>query len=336
MNAEVAAEGFLRWRSIVSWFFFFVLLLMFSLGLLWLRSRLPAARPLVPVLAAVLVVFDLFSVSWDQPLQDRFPNDMFRASEIVKRTVSEIGLQRAVDEGVLDGYHGLIYGIPTTNRILAMHLDRFDTATERVPAQRLNDLLNVGYVVTREPKSGQQLLLQEKFENFTNLLYKREGALGPAVVVPEARAVESAAEALSLVSDLGFNPRDQVLLEGTDPSQLQRGGRGQVTSYRRSWNDVEAQVQAPQGGYLLFSEVAYPGWRAEVDGTSTSLMTADYLLRALWLPPGNHVVRLSYQPVSILWGALLTGVTLAGLIYRGVWVLFRAQRTAQSAPPPVL
>ncbi|MBI4213912.1 MAG: YfhO family protein [Chloroflexi bacterium] len=332
VNAEVAQEGFLRWRAIVNWFFFFVLMLAFSLGLLWMHARLSTARPLIPALAVALVILDLFSVSWDQPLQDRFPNDMFRASQMVSRTLSEIGLQRAVDEGVLDGYHGLIYGIPTINRILAMHLDRFHAATDLLPPARLFDLMNVGYVVTRETKTDGQLLLQEQFEQFNNRLYRRQGALGPAIVVPEARVVSSGSDALAAVAEPTFDPRAQVVLEDTDPAQLQRGGPGRVLSYRRGWNDVDAQVQAPQGGYLLLSEIAYPGWRAEVDGTGTPILVADYLLRALWLPAGDHQVRLSYQPASIRLGAVVTVVTLLGLL---VWLGARLVRARASGPSPV-
>ncbi len=324
VNAEVTAQGFERWREIVNWWFFFVLMLAFSIGILTLRARVPLARGLVAGLAIALVILDLFSVSWDQPLADHFPNDLFRASGIVNRLRSDIGVTRLHDEGVLNGYHGLVYGLPSINKILAMHLDRFDVASERLPQQRLFDLLSVGYITTRQARTDAQLVMQEQWEQFTNLLYRRSNVVDAAWVVPEARIATNGDQALILVGDSAFDPRSQVVLEGIDEAALRRGGTGRVTNYQRTWNDLEAQVSVPQGGYLVFSEIAYPGWRAEVDGSTVPIMTADYLLRAVWLEPGEHTVRMEYRPGSVLFGAGLTLLTLVfltgygGMLLRGV------------------
>lgn len=327
ISAEVSEQGFLRWRSIVGSFFFFVLLLGFGIGLLLMRTRVISARAIFVPLTVGLVILDLFTVSWDQPLQDTFPNDLFKASQIVNRAVADVGAGRAVDEGVLNGYHGLIYGLPSINKILAIHLERFELATERVPQARLWDLLNVGLVVTRDRKPDLQLVTEEKWDQFTNLLYRRPGGPGPAWVVPEARAVGSGSEALTALKEPGFDPRAAVIVEGVDAASLGRGGTGTVSSYRRGWNDLEAKVTAPQGGYLVMSEIAYPGWESEVDGVGTPILQADYLLRAVWLTPGDHVVRLQYRPNSVVMGAAITAFTALCLVgwfaRRAIWRTIR-------------
>lgn len=339
VNAEVAEQGFLRWRSIVNWWFFFVLMLAFSIGLLTLRARVAAARPLIPALAAGIVILDLFTVSWDQPLTDHFPNDLFRASGIINRVLGEIGTARAYDEEVLNGYHGLIYGIPTVNKILAMHLDRYEVAMEKVPQERLFDLLNVGFITIRQPRTDGQLMMEEKWEQFTNLLYRRPSPFGPAFVVPAARAAGSGPEALAVVMDPGFDPKNQVVLEGQEASQLQRGGPGQLVGYTRGWNDVEAEVSAPLGGFLVLSEINYPGWHATVDGRDTPILTGDYLFRTVWLDPGQHHVRLEYRPSSVLLGAIMTGFTLIAIVAWSVLALRRRGLTrrlgGQGAEPAV-
>lgn len=317
VNAEVTDQGAIRWRGIVAWWFWFVLMLGFSLAIVFLHARNATARPLTPVLLVALVILDLFTVSWDQPLTDHFPNDLFRASGIVNRTLAEIGVARAYDEGVLNGYHGLIYGIPTVNRILAMHLDRFHVAVDRIPQDRLFDLLNVRYITTRQPRSDGELLMQERWEQFTNLLYRRGGGIGPAWLVPRAESAASAEDALRRVADPGFDPRAAVIIER--PGEAERAGAtGQIESYQRGWNEVATRVTAPQGGYLVFSEIAYPGWRAYVDDRPVPLLTANYILRALWLDPGEHDVRLEYWPLWVLAGAAISALTL--LILAG-WML---------------
>lgn len=333
INAEVTEQGVLRWRSIVGWWFFFVLILAFSVGILNLRARVAAVRPLVPALAIGIVILDLFTVSWEQPLTDHFPNDLFRASAMVNRLRADVGLTRIYDEGVLNGYHGLVYGLPSINKILALHLDRFDAAGERLPKDRLFDLLNVGYITTREPRNDAQLVMQERWEQFTNLLYLRSTMLGPAFVVPEGRTAGSGEEALALLGDRAFDPASQVVLEGQDAGQLRRGGPGQVSGYRRAWNEVEAQVSAPQGGYLVFSEIDYPGWRADVDGRGVPILTANYFLRAVWLEPGQHSIRLEYRPASVLIGALVSLSTLLGVFVFVVFIWRRSHPAWRSLDP---
>ena len=57
------------------------------------------------------------------------------------------------------------------------------------------------------------------------------------------------------------------------------------------------EVDAPQdGGFVVFAETWYPGWRAEVDGRRVPLYRADYLFRAVAVPAGRHRVVLVYRP----------------------------------------
>jgi uncharacterized membrane protein YfhO len=62
---------------------------------------------------------------------------------------------------------------------------------------------------------------------------------------------------------------------------------------------------------VVMSEIFYPGWRAAVDGVPVPLLRADYALRAVCVPPGEHVITLSFRPGSLWIGA---GMTLACLL----------------------
>jgi uncharacterized membrane protein YfhO len=53
----------------------------------------------------------------------------------------------------------------------------------------------------------------------------------------------------------------------------------------------------------------YPGWRARVDGRPQDIYRADYGLRAVPLPAGEHVIEFIYRPVSFdVGGAISIGV----------------------------
>jgi len=72
-------------------------------------------------------------------------------------------------------------------------------------------------------------------------------------------------------------------------------------------------------GFLILSDVYYPGWKVYVDGIEEKIYRADYLLRAVHLPPGFHQVRFVYDPMSFkvgLWIILSTLFCFGGyLIY---------------------
>ncbi|MEK7767254.1 MAG: YfhO family protein, partial [bacterium] len=52
-----------------------------------------------------------------------------------------------------------------------------------------------------------------------------------------------------------------------------------------------------------------PGWRARIDGSSAPLLRADYVLQAVSVPPGDHLVEFTYCPVSFAVGLLVTTIT---------------------------
>lgn len=318
LSAEASQQGAQRWREMVHWLFFGALVLGLALAILLLRTRVRHARPALPALMLALIGFDLFTVSWEANLERRRPEEVFRASEIVKRLVAEVGLARADDQGVLNGGHGLVYGVPTVTRSFVLHLRRLDEAEGRLSRSRWYDLLNVAYVVTREPRPELgEPLVREPFRDITNLLYRRIPP-GAAYVVPEAIFVGSAGEALEWLADDAFDLRRQVVIESPHNGWEGRwGGEGTIEKVTRGWNRVEVEARLPEGGYLVLSEVAYPGWRAEVDGQPAPILRANYLLRAVALPPGAHHVRMWFEPDSLRLGAALSVLTLA---CAGLWL----------------
>jgi uncharacterized membrane protein YfhO len=64
---------------------------------------------------------------------------------------------------------------------------------------------------------------------------------------------------------------------------------------------------------LVLSEPYYPGWQATVDGEPVPVLRADYILRAIPVPPGEHTIQVTFRPFSFAAGAtisVLTGVVL--------------------------
>jgi uncharacterized membrane protein YfhO len=72
---------------------------------------------------------------------------------------------------------------------------------------------------------------------------------------------------------------------------------------------------------LVLSEVDYPGWRATVDGGPAQLLRADYVLRALCVPAGEHRVELVYDPPLLKIGLGVTGLALLTIVASAIWII---------------
>jgi hypothetical protein len=73
---------------------------------------------------------------------------------------------------------------------------------------------------------------------------------------------------------------------------------------------LSARCVADRPALAVFVEQQLDGWSATVDGGPAPLLTANTLMRAVLVPPGAHLVALTFTPPGLLVGLALS---LAGL-----------------------
>lgn len=88
-------------------------------------------------------------------------------------------------------------------------------------------------------------------------------------------------------------------------------------------NEIEVSVDAASGGFLVFSEVYYPGWKAFVDNTETKIYKANYAFRAIQLMKGQHEILMVYKPMSVYSGLLISAFALCIIIFYSLLRLFK-------------
>jgi hypothetical protein len=69
---------------------------------------------------------------------------------------------------------------------------------------------------------------------------------------------------------------------------------------------LKYESQSSTNGLAVFSEIYYPGWEATIDGKEANVLRADYILRALEIPAGNHVIEFTFKPVAYTVGNKVT------------------------------
>ncbi len=139
----------------------------------------------------------------------------------------------------------------------------------------------------------------------------------PRVSLVRQYAVEPDAErAWTLVARGESDWSRQVLLD-REPSPRPGPASGRYLVARIAEDDperVSADVNTDAAGLLVLTDLAYPGWKASVDGKAAALLTADGLFRAVAVPAGSHRVVFRYRPISFYAGAALSLAALAALL----------------------
>jgi uncharacterized membrane protein YfhO len=64
-------------------------------------------------------------------------------------------------------------------------------------------------------------------------------------------------------------------------------------------NYLKYEVDSKNGGTVVFSEIYYPGWISTIDGEEIAHGRANYILRAMNVPAGKHVVEFRFDPTSL-------------------------------------
>ena len=94
---------------------------------------------------------------------------------------------------------------------------------------------------------------------------------------------------------------DEKLKEilGKEAFPLREGMDGSIklTSYEA--NRLAYKVKSQKGGVVVFSEIYYPGWTCTIDGQPTEVARANYVLRAIKVPAGEHEVVMTFDPQTV-------------------------------------
>lgn len=201
-------------------------------------------------------------------------------------------------------------------------------------AQVLN-MLNAKYIIF-QPGQQQQAMYQPN-----------PAALGNAWFVNEVQWAKTADEEMQMLNapPLGdtafnpnaFNPARTAVVRANFEGQLAGYQFGkdsaasiQLTKY--GLNDLSFVSNNSQNGFAVFSDIWYPyGWEAYVDGKQTEIIRANYVLRAIKIPAGQHTIEFKFRPQSFATGntiAMFSSLLLIGLMLAGIFMGLKGSKAA--------
>jgi hypothetical protein len=203
---------------------------------------------------------------------------------------------------------------------------------------RLFDMMSVRFIAAGKlaarfraglQKAGWQVAFAPVTGNL--VVYENPDPIPRAYVATADWSVAAGADALTALTAPGFDPRKVVVIESNDSQPLRPNEAtdqaitpARITEYAPTHVVVEAD--AGTTGYLVLTDTYYPGWQAALDGHPTPIHRANYLFRAVAIPPGHHTVTFTYAPRSFMLGAGITLLTLGGLAIAGAFSMTQAWR----------
>ncbi len=179
----------------------------------------------------------------------------------------------------IGGYHGAK---------LRRYQELYDSQIQQKFNMNVLNMLNTKYII--QPDKNKKPSAQINM-----------AALGNAWFVEDYHFVNNADEELEALND--FDPRKLAIIDkrfsdqlnGFTPS-LDSAALIKLTEYKP--NELKYQTNTTKDQLLVFSEIYYnKGWNAYVDGVLTPHFRANYVLRAMILPTGKHLLEFKFEPI---------------------------------------
>ena len=316
----------------------FLVLLSAAAVYFFLQDKLKATIAIAAL--TILTMYDLIGVGMRYINKDDFQR---------RQAVDQIFTPRPADEQILrdpDPHYRvydatvsafqsaqLSYHHKSIGGYHAAKLQRYDDVIRRHLTQgnqAVYDMLNTKYFIV--PGQEGQAAVQQNPNAYGNAWL-----VDSIVIVPNANVEIDALNNIPLQRAAAVHQEYEDYVTTLSPSGA---GTIQLTEYRP--NRITYQASVDQEELAIFSEVWYgpgKGWHAYIDGQKVDHIRANYILRALKIPPGQHEIVFEFAPRKFYLGRSISVASsllliLALLAYIGWTVKNLPEAEATPAPAP--
>lgn len=174
--------------------------------------------------------------------------------------------------------------------------------------------LDYGSIVgkPRLPEADEKLL----FTDGDWKIWEYQKAMPRVFMVGKYEVVTDGQQTLDRLYNDDFDLGNAVLLTVKPPEGFnfsQSESQVEVESYQPTKAIFKTKSDSDQ--FLIISDTYYPGWRARLEnGKELPILQADYALRAITVPAGEHTVTMWYFPDSFKNGLIISFITFITVI----------------------
>jgi len=229
-------------------------------------------------------------------------------------------------------------GTPESAPLLARHWELTDTRYLLGPAgylevlnQQLDPVKNRFRIAQRfeiVPKPG--ILQPTRLEELTAVLqnegkfalFEFTGALPRVQLYSNWQVNTNATAALKTIADLSFDPAKTVVVSTPSKnlpplSTHENSGTVEFKSYAPTRMTLAATANDPS--VLLLNDKYDPHWRVTVDGKPAELLRCNFLMRGVYLDPGQHTIQFTFslpnKPLYVTLSAMGLGIALGAFLF---------------------
>ena len=309
-----------------------LILVLIAAGLIWFYIKQKVSEIQVILVMAILIVFDLVQVdrryvNTENFMAARLVEQPFQASEADKQILQDTSRYRVFEQRIgLNGartsyFHNSIGGYHGAKPARLQELAEFYLYQGNI--QPLN-LLNVKYIISQDEEGAEQV--QQNPQANGNVWFVQN-----VKVVPDADA-----EILALDS---LNTLQTAVIQERYANELPRNifpqdSTDNISLVEHQPNYLKYQSSAQEAKLAVFSEVYYPnGWNVYIDGKPSTYFKADYILRAMMVPEGEHTIEFKFEPQVVKTGStisLASNILLLLIILGGVFFTYRKLNSAKT------
>lgn len=262
----------------------------------WLFYKGKISRYVMLALVGVIVVADL------APVNARFLSyDDFTSPSSAKIRPSAVDKQILSDKE--PGFRVFNLSVSPFNDATTSYFHRSVGGYHGAKLSRYQDLID-NYLVNQNDEVLDMLntkyIIVPTQEGSTEF-FQRASANGAAWFVEELIEVPSAREEMRMLGEISTKNTALVERGEARPRAGLAGGEITLTDYKP--HHLTYRYSAPSDAVAIFSEVYYDkGWSAYIDGVESPYFRANYLLRAMELPAGEHIVEWRFKAPA--WGVV--------------------------------
>ena len=178
-------------------------------------------------------------------------------------------------------------------------------------------------------------LTAEPSTNGLYALFEFPGVLPRAGLYSNWQVYTNSQATLQQLASASFDPSQTVLVTAALPTAPAPGrtnapaGTVEFARYRPNHITLKAHAESPS--VLLLNDKYDPDWQVYVDGRRAELLRCNFIMRGVFMPPGNHTVQFRFRP-SIWMMYITISAMVLGLLMLSFLLLARRQEEPLPSP----
>lgn len=285
-------------------------------GILWMYIKNKLAVSTAVILVGVFMVADLFFVDKNYVSNKDFVSARevdvpFEATNADLQILQDSSHYRVLEvDGNLSSarasyFHKSIGGYHAAKPRRIQELFDYQIANNN---KEVLDMLHVKYIIQSDEEGKQFPTLNSNSNGNAWFVQNVKFAANPDEEMKALSKFDSKKEAIVNQKEFGT-----FFKSASSSFKVDSTATLKLTSYKP--NHLKYISNNTNDGLALFSEMYYKdGWNAYVDGKATSHFRANYALRAMNIPAGNHKIEFKFEPQVVKTGSMIALISSIGML----------------------